>query len=142
MNQNGMYHWNLHYPNEHIIQNDIDNNTLFLVRIKGICVGLMALDQHSTEEYEEISWGAPANKALTIHRLAVHPDHQNEGIGKQLIEFAESYAKEKGMESIRLDAFNGNQNAVQFYSGLGYDNRGEVFFNYQKTPFTCFEKKL
>lgn len=52
-----------------------------------------------------------------LRGLFVEPEYQGAGIGKKLLEFAESYAKKKGAKKISLDA---SPNAVRFYEKNGY----------------------
>jgi len=75
-----------------------------------------------------------------IHRLTVHPEHQELGHASTLMLFAESKARDLGCRSIRLDAFTKNPGACALYSGRGYRNLGTVDF--RMGVFYCFEKVL
>jgi ribosomal protein S18 acetylase RimI-like enzyme len=52
----------------------------------------------------------------------------------------EELLREKGVESIRLDAFSLNPVALGMYNRLGYKKVGEVIW--RKGLFYLFEKKL
>jgi ribosomal protein S18 acetylase RimI-like enzyme len=75
-----------------------------------------------------------------VHRLMVHPAFQGRGIARELMEFAERVALNRGCGVIRLDAFAMNPQALRLYRALGYREAGEVKF--RKGAFLCFEKRL
>jgi len=75
-----------------------------------------------------------------MHRLAVDPQAQGQGVARKLIEFAENYAVREGYTSIRLDTYNKNTAALKLYRGLGYDERGEVNYPGKAASFPVFEK--
>ena len=54
--------------------------------------------------------------------IAVSPDHQQRGIGKSLLEFAESYIKEKGMNMVMIETVgdSGHEPARRAYESQGY----------------------
>ncbi len=55
-----------------------------------------------------------------ILSIAVSPDFQRNGIGKKLMDLAESSAKEKNFNKMHLTVGPKNAAAVQFYEGLGW----------------------
>ncbi len=58
----------------------------------------------------------------TISGFFVAPDRQGHGIGRQLLEFMEGKARQKGLRALRLSA---SLTAVGFYERLGYEPFGE-----------------
>ena len=56
--------------------------------------------------------------------------------------FAESLVKEKELNSIRLDTYNSNPIAINFYLKLGYSKTGEIFLKPNKNEYYCFEKLI
>jgi ribosomal protein S18 acetylase RimI-like enzyme len=80
--------------------------------------------------------------ALVVHRLCVDPAYQGNGLGSQLMDFAEAHAKQNTYVSIRLDAYAGNPRAVWLYERRGYRKAGQVYFPRRTLPFFCFEKIL
>ncbi len=48
--------------------------------------------------------------------------------------------RDRGIESVRLDAFSLNPYALRMYEGLGYKKVGEA--NWRKGLFYLFEKNL
>ena len=64
MNQNGLKHWNSVYPGPEIIQEDLAKSSIYLVKDKGVCKGMVTLDTEEPEEYKGIQWTSTAQKAV------------------------------------------------------------------------------
>ncbi|MCW9030733.1 MAG: GNAT family N-acetyltransferase [Gammaproteobacteria bacterium] len=59
----------------------------------------------------------PGNQSgLLLHGLYVHPDNQNQGIGKELLKAAENAAREKGLAGILVKA---QADAVNYFLKQG-----------------------
>jgi len=70
-----------------------------------------------------------------IWRIYIVSEAQGKGIGKQLLTYAESYAKEKGYTEIVIWAFKNNKRAIMFYQRYGYqidkeEYLGEPYLTY------------
>lgn len=61
---------------------------------------------------------------IKMRQVAVTDSFRNKGIGRQLVEYAENYAKEQGYKEVVLHA---RQVAIEFYNKLGYTEEGEPF---------------
>ena len=69
------------------------------------------------------------NRKGWINRLAVHPDNQKRGIGKELLLAAEDYLlKEKGIEVYSALIFRENVTSKQCFHGAGYKQWEEVCY--------------
>ena len=55
-----------------------------------------------------------------INYLAVHPQHQRLGIGKRLMEEAESRLRAEGCPKINLQVRTSNTDVIEFYKRLGF----------------------
>ncbi len=64
------------------------------------------------------------NTSFKLRQMAVDPLYQGKGIGRDLIEFVEDYAKSKKINRINLHA---RKIAVPFYQKLGYNIYGNEF---------------
>jgi GNAT superfamily N-acetyltransferase len=69
--------------------------------------------------------------------MAVHPDWQRQGIGRQCIEEAKRLAKKWPGDAILLDAFDAAAGAGEFYRKCGFREVGRV--TYRKAPLIYFE---
>jgi len=140
MELQGIYQWDEVYPSPSVLEDDVRSHSLYAgLRDERLC-GILALNEHQDPEYSAIDWVHTGGKVIVVHRLAVHPGFQRQGVGTRLMDFAEEYAAAQGYTSIRLDAFTLNPAAVALYERRGYRNAGVVTF--RKGRFYCFEKAL
>jgi ribosomal protein S18 acetylase RimI-like enzyme len=140
MEASGIDQWDDEYPTQEAIEADIANHSLHFLRIKDKYCGIIALDGDQPKEYEDIDWKYQTDKVLVVHRLAIDPQWQRQGIARRLMDFAEHYGQTNGYQAIRLDAFIKNPRAVKLYERRGYRKAGTVVF--RKRLFYCFEKTL
>ena len=59
-----------------------------------------------------------------MRQLAVATELQGRGLGKTLVRYAESFARQSGYQEIVLHA---RESAVRFYEKLGYTRQGDCF---------------
>lgn len=144
MRQNGIDQWDENYPDRANIQRDLESGTLFAYRENESILGIVVLNENQDEEYSEINWLTHEDQRnLVIHRLAVLPEQQGNGIARKLMDFAEMHAHSNGYDSIRLDTFSQNPRNQKFYDARGYTNLGPVFLKYKKEhPYFCYELLL
>ncbi|WP_442602373.1 GNAT family N-acetyltransferase [Paenibacillus sp. KN14-4R] len=138
----GNYQWDRFYPNGIIIGRDLRERNLFGIKMDNQIVGVVVLDTKQSDRYGSLPWSEREGKSACIHRLAVHPDYQGQGIGKQLLQFAENLALQQGNSDIRLDVYTGNAGALSMYKRAGYQQVGEIKFPFRQVPYRCFEKIL
>ncbi len=76
---------------------------------------------------------------LYIETLAVDPSHQRKGLGRRLVEAAESTALERGCQGVWVDTFTFQ--SPTFYESLGYEQFAELS-DYPKQHSRVFFRKL
>ncbi|MFC5448892.1 GNAT family N-acetyltransferase [Paenibacillus aestuarii] len=140
LRQQGIHQWDRYYPNRFVIKQDIAHGCLYGLRGQGRIIAAVAVNRQQSDKYAGIHWSDVQGNPAIIHRLAVHPSAQGKGIGKQLLEFAESHARNKGYTSVRLDVYSANPSAVSMYERYGYTHKGEIQFPFRKAPYFCMEK--
>ena len=140
----GIFQWNEHYPSQTAFQQDIDRDELYIITQSGKIAGTIVISDLKDEVYQTVTWLTPADtKSIYIHRLAVHPNFQGQGIAQQLMDFAEDFARRNGYVSVRLDTFSQNPRNNRFYQKRGYTKLEEIFFPKQSEyPFYCYELVL
>lgn len=60
-----------------------------------------------------------------IEDVGVHPDHRGKGHGKQIVDFCIGLAEHNGCYKVKL---NCQDNLVEFYSKLGFENHGHHMY--------------
>jgi len=61
---------------------------------------------------------------MLVENVAVDPDRQSEGIGRELLAFAETSAREAGVAELRLYTNAAMTENLAFYPRLGYEETG------------------
>lgn len=64
---------------------------------------------------------------LYVENVVVVASARGSGVGAQLMDWLESYARNCGCNKLTLDAYAANAGARRFYERLGYDPRGVHF---------------
>ena len=78
------------------------------------------------------------DKEIRMMQVAVSPKHQGEGVGRQLVQYAEKRAKTAGYSKIIMHAM---LSVVNFYEKLGYKQEGDLFEE-KGITFVKMTKKL
>lgn len=135
--------WDWLYPNRFVIRGDLKRGTAFGVRMGTRIIGAIVVDDRQSKRYEPLPWADhEVGHIRCIHRLAVDPACQGQGIGGKLLRFAEEQARLSGGTSIRLDVFSGNPGAAKLYIRGGYRQVGHIRFPLRKERYVCFERLL
>ena len=56
-----------------------------------------------------------------VYYLGVSPDHRGKGLGRTLMEAAETWLRERSAPKIQLMVRDDNESAIGFYKALGYE---------------------
>jgi hypothetical protein len=81
----------------------------------------------------------PLNEhCIKMRQLAVRESYQGKGVGRELVNYAESFAKGRGNEEIVLHA---RETVRGFYEKLGYEAEGDSFIEVG-LPHLAMRKKL
>jgi GNAT superfamily N-acetyltransferase len=89
----------------------LERETVFVADLEGAPAGYVALEQR--------------DDAVCIDQLFVSPEHEAEGVGRQLIEFAEGYAIAEGAPTLQVVVAGSDRRAVAFYRGRGFVAAGD-----------------
>lgn len=84
----------------------LTRDTVFVAELAGETAGYVAIEESTAR--------------LRIEQLCVHPAHEKEGVGKQLLEWAEGYAIANGAGRLEVVVERGNDRAESFYRGRGF----------------------
>ena len=64
------------------------------------------------------------DRSIRMMQVAVSPEYQGKGIGRELVSYAEKRAKNAGYSKIIMHAM---LSVVNFYEKLGYTQEGDIF---------------
>jgi GNAT superfamily N-acetyltransferase len=99
-------HWNIAFPAQAQIRKDLQDGHIFLAKDKGVCKGMVTLNDTEPFECQEMKFQTADAKPLYLQWMAVHPKWQGKGIAGMLLDFAQKMASEKGFTCIRLIFIN------------------------------------
>lgn len=143
MNAAGNWQWTTEYPNEDVFRRDIAQGHLWVAELEGRVAAVAALTHNDQDaEYAQANWDV-AEPALVTHRLAVDPAAQGQGLAADLLEQAETLARQQGLRVLRVDTNSENQATQQLFPKLGYRYAGEITLAFRPgLRFFCYEKWL
>ncbi|MCY3413654.1 MAG: GNAT family N-acetyltransferase [Candidatus Heimdallarchaeota archaeon] len=96
------------------LQKTADRNpdSFFILENEGIIIGTVIAAWDGRRGY--------------IHHLAVHPEYQRRGYGKQLMAYSMDYFNKNGAVKVHLFVENRNAAVIEFYKSMGWVVRDEL----------------
>lgn len=99
-----------------LTERDLGREQVFVAEYDNSVVGFVHVEDYKTLYFEELA---------NLLGLAVSKKYRRQGIATALIKQAEYWAKEKGINMIRLNSGSTRKEAHRFYRSLGFDNEKE-----------------
>lgn len=138
----GNFQWDDTYPNAAVFGDDIAKQQLWVADINGQLAGVSAITTDQEPEYAQVGWNIN-EPAIVTHRLAVDPSFRGQGVGKALLQQAETVAHEQGIPRLRIDTNTQNQVTQKLFPAAGYVFAGEIGLSFRPgLRFFCYEKQL
>jgi ribosomal protein S18 acetylase RimI-like enzyme len=88
----------------------------------------------------DVAYFTAVQRAVYVHDMAVAPDWQRQGVGRELVHEAIAVARAWPSQAIRLDAYDAAAGAGGFYARCGFREAGRV--TYRSVPLIYFELLL
>lgn len=141
MHSYGNYQWDENYPQEKDFLKDIQNGDLFVIEREGKLVGFVCINKVEPVEYNGLNWSLN-DDAMVVHRMAVNPAYRKNGIGTELMKFADKLALKNNINYLKTDTYSLNSKMNRLFEKCGYKLVGEMSFLGKEKPFYCYEKVL
>lgn len=143
MQQQGLNQWQIgSYPVPGMAEEDVQAGRLYVVRQDGRLICAVTVDKEQDAQYARIPWLFGV-KPGCFHRLAILPEAQGRGLGKQVLDDVEEILRQQGCDSLRCDTMETNQRALRLYEGRGMRRVGTVHYPPDESRnFPCLEKPL
>ena len=123
----GSNQWQDGYPNQNIIENDIQNDVGYVLTISEICVGYIAILINDEPAYDTINGQWLTNSDfIVVHRLAISDEFIGQGLAQKMMLFTEEIALKNNIISIKVDTNFDNIAMLKIFEKLGYTYCGEV----------------
>lgn len=143
LKENNIPQWQDGYPNEDTILDDIKKGYSYVYEVDGEILGTAAVIIGKDKDYDKIyegNWITANNEYIVVHRIAVKKDCKGKRIASKIFNEILNIAKEKNIESIRVDTHRLNksmQNSLlknNFkYCGIVYLSGKDERFAFEKT---------
>jgi GNAT superfamily N-acetyltransferase len=139
----GNNQWNDTYPNEQVFTQDLVAGDLWIAETGDrTLAGVAAFPSAPGHEYAAAGWDVE-EPAIFTHRLAVDPDQRGRGIAFALMQQAEQVARERGIETLRVDTGVLNLPAQRLIARAGYRFIAEIPLAVRPgLRVMCYEKRL
>lgn len=154
MNDLGNPQWGEDYPTREHYAEDVARGELYVVTSNVATasivsptgrwiLGVACINTEQASEYAPLPWQIPS-PAMVVHRMAVDPLAQRQGVASALFAFTEDLARREGIPAVHMDTYAQNDRMQALVLGRGYQKTGEVRFGRDARPLTypCFEKVL
>jgi GNAT superfamily N-acetyltransferase len=114
----GIQQWPTTYPRS-LLTTDIAQGEVYLAHVNGEPAGTLTLQWSG-----ETVWEHASQDAAYVHRLVVRRKFAGQGIGLELLRWAEGAAVCAGKHFLRLDCWAGNLALCEYYERAGFESRG------------------
>lgn len=95
---------------------DTNREKVYVAETEGEIVGFVHAEMYNTLYYKSM---------VNLQGLAVNSEFRHKGYGRALLGEVETWAKNKGVDLIRVNSGFSRKEAHAFYRNLGYDNEKE-----------------
>ncbi|AZN42026.1 GNAT family N-acetyltransferase [Paenibacillus albus] len=121
----------------HNVTGHIEKGELFMFKDGDTLAGIVLLMQ-VPGEWDHSLWGPDGHESIVyLHRLAINRNYAKQGLGADIVKWAEEGVSFPGKDRIRLDCIANNETLNKFYSGIGYTYKGT-----SPSGFCLYEKAL
>lgn len=126
----GIDQWQDGYPEPEVLEGDMESRIGIVFLEDGKICSYMALMDIPEPVYDELEgqWLQDAAYA-TVHRMAIDDGYRGKGVSTAMLKYAEDYARENGLRSLRLDTHRGNKAMRGLLEKSGYTYCGEVKYD-------------
>ncbi len=127
----GVDQWQTGYPNEALIQQDIQDGIAYVLANENEIGATLAIDFRGEPAYDGIrngQWVSTNLPFAVIHRMAVNPSLRGTGVARSLMLSVESLCQDRGISSIKIDTHQENPVMNHLLKNLGYAYCGVIEF--------------
>lgn len=132
--------------NRNMVETEIAEHRQFKMLMNNKVVCIWAITFNDEQIWEERN----RDSAIYIHRIATNPDFRGRNFVSKIVDWAKEYAKEKGIQFIRLDTLGNNTRLIKHYKNAGFDflgmfdlkNTDSLPDHYKEAPVCLFEIDL
>ena len=127
--KNNIDQWQNNYPNDEVINNDINNGESYVMLDGDDIVATTVISFAKEKSYENIldgKWITNGDYGV-IHRIAVENAHKGKGLSHKIIKYAEEVCKQNNIHSIKVDTHEDNILMQSLLKKNGFEYCGIVY---------------
>lgn len=132
--------WDEDYPSREIIEEDLANNDVLVLRLPEGGIGAAVVVEKSEEFEADVPWYPDVTRWCALGRLGVAHGLQGRGIARRMLTEAMARAKAEGCEAVRFLVGAHNVPALRSYATLGFEVCGQT--RMWDEDWLCYEKRL
>lgn len=141
MIDSGNTQWSEYYPDLERFEEDLRTGTLYVFEEGGHVKGFAVVDDDHPYPYDDIPWELRRADSRALHRMAVDPAYQGNGISTRMMGEIEGMLIEKGIKGIHTDTslengkmqYQFEKNDFEFKGKLNLDdNLDDWYVAYEK----------
>ncbi len=134
----GIGHWSANVSDKGVVFS-MKNGTVYVLKESDVILATVTLSARKPWAIDT-AYFSSAKRPVYLTAMAVAPTAQSKGIGRRCLEDVVQIAKGWPADAIRLDAYDAEAGAGEFYRKCGYTEMGRTI--YRNTPLVYFEKLL
>ena len=112
---------------------------VFVARLGDVLVGTLRLATKKPWAIDT-SYFSPCRQPLYLLAMAITPARQRQGLGRRCLQEAVEIARGVSADALRLDAYDAEAGASEFYAKRGFREVGRVA--YRGVPLTYYERLI
>ena len=132
--------WDEDYPTREIVEEDLANNDVLLLRLPEGGIGAAIVVEKSEEFEADVPWYPDVTRWCALGRLGVAHGLQGRGIARRMLTEAMARAKAEGYKAVRFLVGAHNVPALRSYATLGFEVCGHT--RMWDEDWLCYEKRL
>lgn len=126
-------------PTERAVLASMRGSLVLLARSGSAIVGTCRLSRRKPWSIDTTTFEL-ADRPVYLTDMAIRPDYQGRGVGRALLGWAESVVATMPGDAIRLDAYDSESGAGEFYATCGFTFAGRA--TYRGVPLLYYERLL
>lgn len=135
--------WQNNYPNEEVIQKDIENGYSYVLAEDNQIIATVAVSFDGEKTYDSIyegKWLSNEEYAV-IHRIAVDSRQKGKGLSSHMLQQIEQLCLERGIASMKVDTHPDNQSMQRLLYKNEFQYCGIIYL-LDGNQRIAFEKRL
>ena len=126
MQSSGNSQWSDAYPNEEKFKEDLEDRSLYVYEEDNLIKGFAVVDNKHPYPYDDIPWELTRADSRALHRMAVDPGFQGQGIASRMMKEIEDRLVSEGIKGIHTDTSLENERMQLQFEKNDFEFKGKL----------------